>query len=109
MLIDAGSKMYQAANSGGSSGGGASGGFDPNKFKFSKHALERMTQRGVSNETVAKVMQNDSFQYYHEGVWKTGYYDSQLKVFVGQAGDTITTVINNVSPQYIENLKAVVP
>jgi hypothetical protein len=49
------------------------------------------------------------FRYFHDGSWKTGYYDPASGVFVGVAENTITTVINNAKPQYIENLKAAQP
>lgn len=44
------------------------------------------------------------FKYYHEGQWKLGYYDPKTKIFVGRAGNDITTVIDDVKPNYINNL-----
>jgi hypothetical protein len=79
-------------------------------FQLSKHALQRMAQRGVTLEQVQTTISNSKpFQYFHEGVWKTGFYDPVTKIFVGQAGETVTTVIANVKPQYIENLQKVAP
>ncbi len=37
------------------------------------------------------------------------YYDEASKTFVGQFESTIKTVITNVKPQYIENLKKLKP
>lgn len=44
--------------------------------------------------------------YYNEGagVYRTGYYDCGSRVFVGTSGSRITTVINNVKQNYINNL-----
>ena len=79
-------------------------------LQLSKHALQRMAQRGVSLEQVQSTVNNGkSFQYFHNGVWKTGYYDPLAKIFVGEAQGTITTVITNVKPRYIENLQKVTP
>ncbi len=74
------------------------------------HALLRMSERGVTPDQVQSVIEKgERFLYFHEGVWKTGYYDSATKIFVGRVGDVITTVIANVKPKYIENLKRLMP
>ncbi len=78
--------------------------------QFSPHALERMTQRGVAMDQVQTIMNTAKpFQYFHNGVWKTGFYDPVSKIFVGQVDEVITTVITNVKPQYIENLQKATP
>lgn len=46
-----------------------------------------------------------SFRYFHDGVWKTGYYDARSKVFVGTVNGTATAVIKT-GQSYINNLKA---
>lgn len=76
---------------------------------FSVHAIQRLAERGISSQVVQKVLGSRPFQYFHEGVWKTGYYDAGSQVFLGRVGNVVTTVINNVKPQYIENLKKVKP
>ena len=79
-------------------------------IQFSKHALQRMTQRGVTLEQVQATMSNNqSFQYFHDEMWKIGYYDPVSKIMVAEANNIITTVITNVNPQYIENLLKVTP
>ncbi len=79
-------------------------------FQLSRHALERMAQRGVTLEQVQATINNsESFQYFHQGVWKIGYYDPISRIFVAEVDGTIITVITNVKPQYIENLQSVIP
>jgi hypothetical protein len=79
-------------------------------FELSEHALLRMGQRGISPHQMAEALRSGvSLRYFHEGVWKVGYYDAQTRVFVGTHGRVITTVIGNVRPQYIRNLMAAVP
>lgn len=51
----------------------------------------------------------DSFQYLHQNVWKTGYYDSTSRIFLGSMGGKVTTVIKDASLKYINNLKAAKP
>jgi len=79
-------------------------------FEVSQHAALRITQRNLTVDQVEGVVNSaQPFRYFHGGSWKTGYYDPASRVFVGRAGNTITTVINNAKPQYIENLKAAQP
>jgi hypothetical protein len=79
-------------------------------FQLSEHAINRMAERGISLEEVESAFENaESFSYFHEGVWKTGYYDPVSKIFMGEINGTVTTVINNTSPQYIQNLKDLKP
>ncbi len=44
--------------------------------------------------------------YFHNGVWKNGYYDRNTGVFIAGIKSKIITVIANVKPQYVENLKS---
>jgi hypothetical protein len=78
-------------------------------IQVSEHAAEHMTQRGISINALDSALAKPSFPYWHEGVWKTGYYDPVTKVFAGTVNDTVTTVINKASQNYINNLKAVTP
>ena len=74
--------------------------------EISSHALDRMRQRGVSLEEVRSVVKGSvPFRYFHEDTWKTGYYDARNGIFICQAGNTITTVMTDVAPGYIEALK----
>lgn len=78
-------------------------------LQLSQHALQRISERGVSLSQLGQVVKTEPFSYFHEGVWKTGFYDPASKIFVGSVDNIITTVITNVKPQYIENLKRVMP
>jgi hypothetical protein len=80
-----------------------------NEFEMSSHAVRRLFYRGVSLEQMNQALQFTPFKYFHEGVWKLGYYDPNTRVFIGTVNNIITTVISNASPQYIENLKRLVP
>ncbi len=76
-------------------------------LQLSQYALQRMSERGVSIEQVQKIVNTaQSFRYFHDGAWKTGYYDPVSKIFVAEVEGVITTVIAKVNPQYIENLKS---
>ena len=78
--------------------------------RLSNHAIERMARRGVDINQVRQVIaQITPFNYYHKGEWKLGYYDPVNRIFVGRVEGVITTVIADVKPQYIENLKAAKP
>ncbi len=78
-------------------------------YKLSSHANARMIERGISFGQVENAIKHgNEFSYFHEGVWKTGYYDSKEGIFVG-VKDIITTVINDVDSSYIENLKKLKP
>jgi hypothetical protein len=50
-----------------------------------------------------------SFEYFHDGVWKTGFHDPLSRLFIGTANGDITTVIGNASRNYIKNLMAAQP
>ena len=80
------------------------------EVELTKHALQRMSQRGVSLEQIQEVVSKSTpFKYFHEGAEKIGYYDPSSKIFIGEVQGKVTTVINNVKPQYIENLKKLEP
>lgn len=52
---------------------------------------------------------SESFRCFHEGVWKTGFYDPVSKVLVGSVNGEVTTVFGNATAKYISNLKAAHP
>ncbi len=82
-----------------------------NEFDIGSHALQRMAERGISIDQLQNaLLNNEPFKYFHDGQWKLGYYDEISKVFVAVLMETrtILTVINNTSPNYIENLKKLV-
>jgi hypothetical protein len=68
-----------------------------------------MVERGVSVAQARQVLASKPFQYFHDGVWKTGYYDPASQIFIGTAGGNVTTVIRGATQKYINNLKALRP
>lgn len=78
-------------------------------LRLSDHATVRMSLWQVSVPQLRNVVQRQSFPYFHEGVWKRGYYDAGTRVFVGTYNGVITTVIGDVKSQYISNLTSRVP
>jgi hypothetical protein len=73
------------------------------------HAILRMEQRGITAAMVDAAMSREGFAYYHKGMWKVGFYDPNTGVFVGTTGRTILTVIDDLNPNYIRNLKEARP
>ncbi len=82
-----------------------------NEINISNHVIQRMAERHVSIEQLQNTLQMSSFRYFHNSQWKIGFYDSINRLFIGVAEEDniITTIITNVKPQYIENLKKVIP
>jgi len=79
-------------------------------LEVSSHAAQRITERGVSLDAVEAVISSQKpFQYLHDGVTKTGFYDPASRLFVGSVDNTITTVIPGAPPNYINNLMGAVP
>lgn len=79
-------------------------------LEVSSHAAQRITQRGVSLDAVEEVIGSQKpFQYFHNGVSKTGLYDPASRLFVGSVDGTITTVIPGATPNYINNLMGALP
>jgi hypothetical protein len=70
------------------------------------HAAARMTKRTVSIDNAERALAQEPFQYFHDGAWKTGYYDETTRVFLGTVDGRVTTVIDNATPNYINNMKA---
>ena len=69
-----------------------------------------MERRGLTLDAVEEVVTSQQpFRYFHSGVWKTGYYDTASRVFVGTIDDMVTTDISAASPRYIQNLQAAQP
>ncbi len=77
---------------------------DSRIVQMSGHALEQMAERVITMDQVRQAAQMPSFPYFHQGVWKTGYYDPTTRIFVGTYDKLATTVIGNVKPQYISSL-----
>lgn len=73
--------------------------------EMSIHASQQSTRRGISNESIAKAMDQQPFSYVQNGQKLQGYYDAASNTFVG-VGDRITTVIRPRNPQnYIDNIR----
>lgn len=69
--------------------------------RFTSHALQHLSQRGVSPEEAEQVLGNQPFSYLHEDQWKTGFYDSGSKMFIAKMIDgNIDTVMTNVEKGY---------
>lgn len=75
---------------------------------LSPHSAQRLTERGISLNAVDDALAMQPFNYFHDGVWKVGYYDSASRVFVGTVSGTATTIIRT-GPSYISNLQAATP
>jgi hypothetical protein len=74
-------------------------------IEFSRHALDQMLERGVSQAQAREVLQNPVGAYWHDGMWKDGFYDSAAKIFIGRAPDgNVTTVITGASKAYVQRL-----
>lgn len=75
-------------------------------LRFSKHALSRMNERGVSELDARKTIESgEIFRYYHQGGWKTGYYDPAKRLFIATAEGVVITVITDASRSYVDRLK----
>ena len=72
--------------------------------------MKRSIERNITQKQIINMIKTiKPFKYYHEGAWKLGYYDAKTGVLIGRRGDTITTVIDNVKLNYINNLKEAKP
>jgi hypothetical protein len=73
--------------------------------QFTKHALGKMAFWKIDQKQALNMIKTiKPFKYYHEGAWKLGYYDPKTKIFVGRVGNNVTTVIDDVKQNYINNL-----
>lgn len=76
------------------------------QLRFTAHAKQRMEQRAVSvADAQAAVDFGETFRYFHDRKWKTGYYDEKAKLFLATEGGVVITVITNASRSYIDRLK----
>lgn len=77
---------------------------------MSPDAAQRNMQGTLSLGAVERVISTQTrFQFPLGGVPKTGFYDSASHLFVGSAGDTITTVIPDATPNHVDKLNRAVP
>ncbi|WP_146259267.1 RHS repeat-associated core domain-containing protein [Streptomyces tateyamensis] len=82
----------------------------PEDDVFTRHALQRLRERHVPDEDGRALLQREPFSYYHDGQWKSGYYDPKSKLFVGKTIDgNVNTVMIEVEQGYISRLKAARP
>jgi hypothetical protein len=73
---------------------------------LTRHSMQRMQQRGVSEEDARAVLDTQPFSYYHDDQWKMGHYDPNSGVFVAKTIDgNVNTVMTNVSQAYIDRLQ----
>jgi uncharacterized protein YuzE len=75
-----------------------------NGLRVGERAALRMTERGVSISALENTLAQTPFRYFHEGAWKTGFYDPSSRIVAGAINGELTTVINGATPRYIENL-----
>jgi hypothetical protein len=64
-------------------------------FRYSNHALQRLTERGVSLDQASTLLgdSSKSFPYFHDDVWKIGFYDPSSRLFIVTLNGDVTTVI----------------
>ncbi|TDD89284.1 sugar-binding protein [Actinomadura darangshiensis] len=75
---------------------------------LTRHSLQRLAQRGVSEEQAQATLAREPFSYHHDDQWKTGYYDPESKIFVAKTIDgNINTVMTGVDQNYINRLRGV--
>ena len=66
----------------------------------------RGTGQGIGVDQLQSVMKKaEPFKYVHEGAWEAGRYDQETRISFGEAHGKITTVMSDVRPPYITNLK----
>lgn len=81
-------------------------GLSDEEMGLTKHAVQRIQLRGVSVEQARLALGKEPFSYFHEGMWKSGYYDPSSKVFIAKTVDgNINTIMNNVDKSYIRRLQ----
>jgi hypothetical protein len=69
-----------------------------------------MNERGVSELEVRRAIETgETFRYYHQGSWKTGYYDGDKRLFIATADGVVITVITRATRAYVERLKRKTP
>ncbi len=75
---------------------------------ITKHAAQRMLERGVKLQDLAKTIEyGEKFYYFHSGIGKIGYFDSVSEIFVAadRKNGRVITVIKGISKIYINKLK----
>jgi hypothetical protein len=68
------------------------------------HFLERMSERGITQEMISMTVDKGlPFAYNLNGSWRLGFYNSELKVFAGSIEGRLTTTMKT-GANYIRNL-----
>ena len=83
--------------------------FLANGMEVEAHGIQRIAFRSISLGEVETATTMPPFPYYHEGLWKVGYYDPDSNLFVGTIGHVVSTVIRPRNANYVKNLKAARP
>ena len=83
--------------------------FLKNGMEVEAHGIERIAFRSISLREVEAATTMAPFRYYHEGLWKVGYYDPASNLFVGTIDNVVATVIRPRNGNYLRNLKAARP
>ncbi len=65
-----------------------------------------MIERGVSKADISTtIAKGGSFTYSQEGNSRTGFYDSQIRLFVATDKTLIKTVVTNPTENYLSNVQ----
>lgn len=83
--------------------------FLKNGMEVQAHGIERIAFRSISLREVEDATTMTPFPYYHDGLWKVGYYDPGSNLFVGTIDNVVATVIRPRNGNYLKNLKAARP
>lgn len=76
------------------------------ELRISKHARQRMIERGVTEQQVREIIETvEPFEYRHQRRTKTGYYDDKTRIFLATADGILITVVADATPRYVRNLK----
>ena len=75
------------------------------RLELSPHAAQRITERNVQLDEVIETLGKETFEYFHNGVIKTAFYDPVARLMLGSVDDVVTTVMTQVKPIYIQNLR----
>jgi len=78
----------------------------PASLRLTKHARQRMAERGVSQADVERIVATvKPFDYEHHGKVEQGYYEPKTDIFLAAADGALITVIAHATPRYVEKLR----
>lgn len=78
----------------------------PASLRLTKHARQRMAERGVSQADVDRIVATvKPFDYVHHGNVEQGYYEPKTDIFLAASDGVLITVITHATPRYVEKLR----